>query len=210
MIISTKRKLTAKELKQLKRQKRGEFYSAIESSVLAYIFIMSVLLLPLLYIDKYYPIPSWIQGITSIVILIIAFFITRYILWSAPFFGRHPNEKSLSKVEAEVLYVKTARAIMREDPEDFGPAFYFDIREADSPPKVLFLWGQYLYEESFPNTEFEIIRRSDTKELINLISHGDYFEPERTLPPFSDKIFSEGTYPEDGTILDMSLDAIRS
>lgn len=210
MIISTKRKLTAKELKQLKRQKRGEIYSTIESSVLAYIFITSVLLLPLLYIDKHYPVPSWIQGITSIVILIIAFFITYRIFWNAPFFWYYPNEKSLAKVEAEILYVKTTRAIMREDPEDFGPAFYFDIREADSQPKVLFLWGQYLYEESFPNTEFEIIRRSDTKQLINLITHGDYFEPERTLPPFSDEIFSQGTYPEDGTILDKNLDTIRS
>ena len=209
MISITKRKLTDKELKQLKRQKRGETYSAIESSVFAYIFITSVLLLPLLYIDKYYPVPSWVQGITSIVVLIIAFFITRQILWRAPFFWKHPNEKPLDRIEAEILYVKTTRAIMREDPEDFGPAYYLDITSADGQPKVLSLWGQFLYEESFPNTAFEIIRRSDTKQLIDFILHGDYFDPEHILPWFSDEILDEDTYPDYGTILEMSLDAIQ-
>ena len=61
--------------------------------------------------------------------------------------------------------------------------------------KTLFLWGQYLDElgeDKFPNSEFELIRKADTKEFINLKLMGKYLKPEKELPAF-DKVVEKRT-----------------
>ena len=176
-----------------------------------FIFIVAVLLVPLLLYDKRHPVPSHIQLYSSIVILVIAAIITGVIMSKLHKHIGLPPKRPLREVKAELVRVKTSRAVKREDPEDFGVAFYLDVTQ-DGKRKTLFLWGQYLdeleYEQQFPNTEFVLIRRSDTKELIDIELKGTYFPPERTVPPFPDEIWKQGSFPSDGEIQDLKIEEI--
>jgi hypothetical protein len=111
----------------------------------------------------------------------------------------------------EVLHVRTNRAIKREDPEDYGVAFYIDVVD-DTKRKTLYLWGQHLddleYDNAFPNTEFVVTRRVDIKETIDIKLLGKPFRPEKTLPPFDKDIWKSGKYPADGELLDIRIDEV--
>jgi hypothetical protein len=114
--------------------------------------------------------------------------------------------------QAEHVYVKTTRAIKREDLEDFGLAFYLEVFD-NGQPKTLFLWGQYLeeliHDKNFPNTEFEFLRKKGSDEFISFTTLGQYFEEEKSLPPFGKKTWESGVFPVNGQILDQTIDEIN-
>ena len=165
-----------------------------------------VLLIPFLIVDKFFQVPSQTEGIIVIVLLLISITLTIY--WTR----RDPEiafeKQSTETNEIEIIHCKTSRAIKREDPEDFGVSFYLDTEDG----RALYLQGQYLdileYEQ-FPNTEFELIRTKNTKELIDFKVKGKYFEPERTLEPFTKDDYGKGVVPEDGDILDIEFEKIK-
>ena len=128
--------------------------------------------------------------------------------------GGSSNKKNLDKInngKAEIFHLKTSKAIQKEDYEDFGLAFYLEVRLSQEQ-KVLYLWGQYLdeleYEKQFPNTEFEIVSEFEPKQVLDVKLMGNYFAPERILPPFDTQTWKSGKYPMDGDLLDRSLDEI--
>lgn len=65
------------------------------------------------------------------------------------------------------------------------------------------------YEKEFPNTEFEIVRELESKQILDIKLLGKYFAPERILPPFEKQIWKSGKYPMDGDLLDKLLDEIN-
>ena len=163
------------------------------------------MLLPLLLIDKYFPITaaSQLLGVSLVVILAVSI-----LLYTARNYEGTVSRKqilaAINDGQAELLHVKTTRAVERVDPEDFGAAFYLEV-EVDGTPKLLYLQGQYLdelaWKEAFPSTEFVLIRRADTREIINLQIEGQYLKPERVLPAFPKARWQAGAVPEDGSLL---------
>lgn len=110
----------------------------------------------------------------------------------------------------EVFHVRTNRIVERKDPEDFGPAFYFEV-DYKGDKKTLYLWGQYFYfmePTEFPCTEFEYIRESVNKNFVSLRPFGKKLEPEMILPPFKKEHREHGQYHDDGDILDQRIDEI--
>lgn len=101
--------------------------------------------------------------------------------------------------------------IKREDPEDFGVAFYCAVVD-NGQPKTLFLWGQYLdeleYEKTFPNTAFEFTRYVASDEFLAFKTLGHYFKEEKTLPAFDKSVWKNGSYPVNGQLLNQHFDEI--
>jgi hypothetical protein len=104
----------------------------VESFIMKMLLPLLLLLLPLLIIDHYQPIPSKTQAIYCIIIVLLSIFIT---WWLTKRMGRGACKRKLiedadnMQMQVEVVTVKTSRAIKREDPEDFGVAYYLDVIE---------------------------------------------------------------------------------
>ena len=178
-----------------------------------FIFISLALNIPLIVYNHFTPIASQTQPVYYILMLLVGLLLTFRITkkWD----GGLSNTKYLEEInsgQAEVIHVKTTKAIKREDPEDFGIAYYIEVLD-NGQPKTLFLWGQYLdeleYNETFPNTEFEFIRKKVSGELIDFKTIGQYFKEEKTLPPFDKADWDSGTFPINGQILEKTIEQIE-
>lgn len=183
--------------------------SGAEHVILMFLGVTMLSLIPLLLINKLIGIPANLQ-LTLCLVIVLASAYYSYQKWWKPnidFGEKKKLEIELENAFAEIWHVKTNRAWEREDVEDFGPAFYLEVGESQTP-KTLFLWGQYLYEHDFPNTEFELIKKVDTKEIIRLVTLGKYFKPEKVLPPFDEQTWKSEHHPSDGELFDKSLDEI--
>lgn len=211
MIITTIRNPTNDEkIAQLKRLPSA--YKRFEGLIMKLIFVVPILLAPLLVYDHYYPVASNIQAVYSILIVAISVFICLW--WTKKYEGGISNRKQIDDInsaQVEVVKVKTNRAIKREDPEDFGVAYYIDVTDGGQQ-KVLYLWGQYLdqleYEKQFPNTEFEFLRTVGSEEFIDFKTTGQYFEAEKILPAFDKEVWKSGDYPLNGQLLNQTIDTI--
>ncbi len=204
------RDLSDKERKQLQRSLAGFWKESIGVGISVFVFATLVGILPFVLIDR---LEEWIgeyEGLYVSAVIVVAAILGLRIVQQTLSLD-YPERGPLQDVRVEVLRVSTSRAIQREDPEDFGISFYIDV-ELDGECKTIFLWGQYLdlldYEGQFPNTEFILIRRSDTKEVMDLQVKGRYFPPERVLPFFPDSEWRNGTIPQDGQILDLCIDEV--
>ena len=207
MITVTVRPLTKKEAESLKRR-RPSLLHLIEEYFFFFIIIYIPLLIPLLLIDKFVPIPSYLQLIYCILIVPLTVYIIRTI--RRKYGNRNHNTTDNQSELVETFHVKTKRAIEREDIEDFGSSFYLDV-EQNGEAKTLFLWGQYideLGEGKFPNSEFMLTRKDDSKEFIELKLLGKYFKPEKVLPAFDKKLWKSDKCHEDGQIINSPIDEI--
>jgi len=63
--------------------------------------------------------------------------------------------------------------------------------------------------EIFPNTEFEFLRKKGSDEFISFKTLGQYFEEEKTLPPFDKATWDNGTFPANGQMIDQTIDQIN-
>jgi len=211
MITITTRPYLASEKQQLVRQ-LPSIYKRIEGFTMKFIFILMIFLVPFLLLDKYFHFSSNVQLYTCIVFLILTTIITQRI--TNKYEAQFGNKKVVEEVNlglVEVIHVKTERAIKREDPDDYGIAFYIDVTDKDQR-KCLYLWGQYLddleFDNLFPKTEFVITRRMDIKETIDIKLLGNPFKPENTLPAFNKNIWKSGKYPLDGELLAKTIDEV--
>jgi len=205
MITFSTREISNEE-KALLAKRSPSLYKRIEEYVMMFIGIMIVLLLPLLLIDKYVHVSAGAQAVSCICMLVLTFFVIRYIRRKYGVPAKKRDEINL----VEVIRVNTARAIKREDPEDFGTAYYLDVTH-NGQKKVLYLWGQYLdelEENTFPNSSFEIAREKDSEEFINFQLLGHYFIEEKVLPPFDAEVWKNGNYPVNGQLLNICIDEI--
>ena len=209
MLKIEKRKVNPKEVEaiqagELKWSEKAERFSVL------FIGTTFCLLLPFLWYDKRYPVDSHTEGLIMIPLLIISILISLLIYrWIDRTEGT-PNTP-IKNVAVEVFTVQTDCAIQREDPEDFGIAFYLSVHY-EGKQQWLFLWGQYLdelcYEKAFPNTSFELVRRVDNGAFLDIKLKGKYFEPEKIVPAFSRAVWKSDTHEVDGDILDKSKDEI--
>jgi hypothetical protein len=212
VINSTIRELTKVE-KQQQGKKSAGLFQQIEEIAFIFIFIVLVLLAPLLIYDSIHPVASSVQAIYCIAIIIIALSIIYWIKKKhTGRFGYKKNIDSVNPNQVEVVRVKTTRAIKREDFEDFGLAYYIDVVDKERR-KTLFLWGQYLdileAENSFPNTEFEFIRKIGSEEFLDFKTFGQHFTEEKTLPAFDKEKWKSGIYPVNGELLENTIDEIQ-
>ena len=212
MITKTIRPFTEAEKKQ-QIQQLPSVYKRFEGFVMKLIFIVFALTIPLLVYDHFVPLSSQTQAVYCIAIVIIAILLTYWITikWEGGF-SNQAHISEINTAQAEHVHVKTTKAIKREDPEDFGVAFYLEVFDKGHP-KTLFLWGQYLdelvYDKSFPNTEFEFVRKKGSDEFISFKPLGQYFEEEKTLPPFDKATWDNGTFPANGQMIDQTIDQIN-
>jgi hypothetical protein len=206
MIATTIRPYSEAEKQQLIAQLPSR-YKRFENFVMTLIFALGALLLPFLLFDKYFHFNSSKQIIFCVAALIVSLIISRRITKHQK---REDAIKSILAGQVEVTHVKTSRALERKDPEDFGAAFYLEVVN-NGKAKVLYLQGQYLdeiEEALFPATDFEVIRRLDNKEVIELKIIGNSFKPEKVLPVFDMEDWRNGNTPNDGDIFDMRFEDI--
>ena len=187
-------------------------FARLEGFLMKLVFLVPLFLAPLLLAEKYFPaftttyLPAFsasqaiATGIAVLLAVGSACWITKKYEGN---FNRPARLAAIAGGQAEVLHVVTTRAVERADPEDFGPAYYLEVRVAGEP-RLLYLQGQYfdeLDEGVFPNTEFRVVRALDTKELLALELLGQPFLPERVLPAFAMADWQRGNTPEDGAVL---------
>lgn len=208
MIKTSTRELSLAEIKEIKQSKRSIIWGLLEGFIFSYLFIFVLLLLSLTYFFENFEWYKEVEFYVFIFILVLAFlFNLKFhfsILKDFPF----PPKIPLKNIKAEITIIQSRRAIEREDPEDFGSGFYLAIEE-EMTTKTIFLCGQYLYSQKIPNTYIEITRRSDTKEILDVKTKGNYFPPQKIIPPFSDEDWNTENYHEDGEILNVSLEEIE-
>ncbi|MBX2873869.1 MAG: hypothetical protein KTR30_17270 [Saprospiraceae bacterium] len=202
MLNIKKRKISKQELQQLKSLE-PKFWDKFERFILLLMASTFVLLMPFLWYDKKYPVPPSTELIILIPLLILATLTAFYIYrWIDQQEGPH---SSVSRnLIVEEWHIQTQRVIHREDIEDFGPAYYFQVTH-EGQQRWLFLWGQYFYdyneEYSFPNTAFTIVRRADHKTVFSIQVYGQALAVEKSLPPFPKKAWRAGKTEEDGDLL---------
>lgn len=119
------------------------------------------------------------------------------------------NHPLLLDLNEEVIRVSTycaTAAIRVEELEDEGYHFY--VRLEDN--RIFFMSGQYLYDDvddkRFPCTEFTVTKGTHVDWILSLSCLGKYLPPEKTLNPFTEKDWADGTYPGDQSIVDSSWD----
>ena len=211
MITSTIRKpIQEEKFRRLKRLPSA--YKRFEAFMMKFIFVTLILLAPLLIYDHFQPVASSIQAVYSIIVVALSVF--HCFRWTKKYEGGLSNKKQISDINSslvEVVKVKTNRAIKREDPEDFGVAYYVDVIDSGQR-KTLYLWGQYLdeleFEKLFPNTEFEFVRKVGSDEFIDFKASGQYFDAERTLSAFGKDVWRSGNYPVNGQLLNQTIDTV--
>lgn len=204
------RPYNSEEIKKL-RSRKYSLWQHFEHFGMKWVFASLILLAPFLLFEKYVEeVPPSIELPIVIVIEIIAISLVLYLMkrmgeidWNKMI------ETEIREGEAEVLKLKTDRAIKRKDSEDFGSGFYLKI----DGNRTLYLEGQYLdqlqYSRKFPNTEFEIVRTKWNNELLEINSRGKYLKPERKLKPFTKEQYKSGNRPFDGDIVELPIDEIK-
>lgn len=130
--------------------------------------------------------------------------------------GQYPTEEALRK--AGQLYSRAysiTRAMEVEEQEDEGPTFILALE----PGGTLFLSGQYLYDYQqleedgemrqpgkFPCTHFTLWRRKFYDYVTSIECRGEFLAPERILPPLTHAQFDANLVPNDGEVLERSID----
>lgn len=207
MIKTITRTLTPKEKKEIRQSKLSDMWWNFENFTTSFIIIAMVLFTIFSYIKVYFKLIGNVELLfvifTVVSSLILNLVFHYYLLKDFPLAKKTP----IKDIKAEVTIIQSKRAIEREDPEDFGPSFYLEIKEGITT-KTIFLWGQYLYCAKVPNTYIEITRRNDTKEILDIKTKGIYFPPEKTIPSFSDADWIADTFHKDGEIINLSLEEI--
>jgi hypothetical protein len=209
MIETHLRPINSFERRQL-LSRQASSWKKFERIAMKFIIVLLVFLAPLLIADSLLEIPPQKELATLIVLLLGAVAVTFRWQKKDPEVIYETHSKKMSYTgQVEVVRCKTTRAVKREDPEDFGVAFYIDTGDG----RTLFLQGQYLDiledEKQFPNTEFELYRLEETQEILDFKVSGKYFAPEKTLAAFTKEDYKKGIVPEDGNILETSIDKIK-
>jgi hypothetical protein len=128
------------------------------------------------------------------------------------------TEELIAELEAKNLVRREVyharRAFQVEETEDEGSNYFVELADG----RVLFISGQILYEyeldesgepRRFPCTEFELVLKSDTGDMIDLLCRGRALEPEVVAPAFTIEDFKSGWTPENLEILDKPYETLK-
>jgi hypothetical protein len=120
--------------------------------------------------------------------------------------AEHPD---LDAGVAEITTYEAREAIKVEEFEDEGIGFYLDLGDG----KVLFLQGQYLYEDyeakRFPCTRFTVSRAARSQAVLDMTCEGECLPPVCVHPPFTAKDYKTGAAPKDGEILETDFEELK-
>jgi hypothetical protein len=118
--------------------------------------------------------------------------------------------RALADGRVTVKRVSAVAVIVIEPLEDEGTGYVFDLGDG----RVLFLKGQEYVpteddDESWPNTDFELVRTVVHGRFMSLVCHGTALPPLRVVP--SDEVDPQKGWSEREELLEMSMDeAVRT
>ena len=123
------------------------------------------------------------------------------------------RNKSLQKEFVEELTIDVFQAIKVEEFEDEGIGYYLDVAEG----KVLFIQGQYLYDEDengkpemkIPSTRMKFIRVVGSGLLLDFTCLGNYLSPSHVNPPFTTQDFERDRVHYDGDIFEADFESLK-
>jgi hypothetical protein len=122
---------------------------------------------------------------------------------------RSSGQRDLEAGQVDETEFQVVDAIEVAEGEDEGRHFY--LRLADG--RVLFLSGQYLYEDvasrRFPAARITVIRAPESGIVLSMRAEGPYVAPSAIRPSFTERDRARGRIPDDGEILETDFDRLR-
>jgi hypothetical protein len=122
---------------------------------------------------------------------------------------RSSGQRDLEAGQVDETEFQVVDAIEVAEGEDEGRHFY--LRLADR--RVLFLSGQYLYEDvasrRFPAARITVIRAPESGIVLSMRAEGPYVAPSAIRPSFTERDRARGRIPDDGEILETDFDRLR-
>lgn len=152
-----------------------------------------------------------ILGVISMVVAIIA----GVVMISAIFPRKVPPQPTVEELKTQGMVETTdysaTRAIMVEEFDDEGLFYLVDVGEG----RTLCLAGQELYDfepldgevdgedlpRRFPNTRFSVLRHREQEYILDLLCHGEPFEPLHIFQNFTPRDFKRKLVPVDEQII---------
>lgn len=164
--------------------------------------------------------PWWVAALLIGTLLVAGYAALRFWLATDP--DLHKTSKSteefIAELEAKNLVRREVyharRAFQVEENEDEGSNYFLELADG----RVLFISGQMLYEyepdesggpRRFPCTEFELVLKSGTRDMLDLHCRGQALEPEVLAPAFTIEDFKSGWTPENLEILDKPYETLK-
>jgi hypothetical protein len=158
---------------------------------------------------------SWQTGIRSLVPAVVALLVGFAVFLRMrrsrrrdPWFGM--LDRDLDGGVAQVTDAAISDAIAIEEFEDEGSQYYLRLEDG----RVLFLAGQYLYDDEedgrFPNTAVTVVRAPNTGVVLDFRCTGAPLSASSRRSHFTSEEHADGHVPEDGAILDVDFESLRS
>lgn len=191
--------------------------------LIANLIVFVPLVLVIIKVNDWYPNsddwPWWVAVLLIGTLLAAAYPALRFWFATDPDIGgAKSTEELIAGLEAKNLvsreFFHARRAFQVEETEDEGSNYFIELEDE----RVLFISGQLLYEyeplesdkpRRFPCTEFELVLRSDTRDILDLHCRGRALEPEVLAPPFKLEDFRSGWTPENLEILDKPYEELK-
>lgn len=164
--------------------------------------------------------PWWVAALLIGTLLVAGYAALRFWFATDPDLceTNQSTEELIAGLEAKNLIrrevYQARRAFQVDETEDEGSNYFVELADG----RVLFISGQLLYEyepdesgepRRFPCTEFELVLKSDTGDMLDLLCCGQVLEPEVVAPAFTIEDFKSGWTPENLEILDKSYDTLK-
>lgn len=206
---SSKRLLTSEEKYVLKKMKLS-FMDKVEKFFLKWIFFTMITIIPFLLFEEYcYEVKERIEILVVVISQMLSIILSFLMIKRMGDFDYDKLISSeLKNGWVEILTIETDFAIKRQDAEDFGVGFYLKIGKE----KVIYLTGQLYdvleYEREIPSTKIKIIQTLEHKIFLEFKNEGDFFLPNKIIPPFSEEQYKIGEVHYDGQVLEMNINNI--
>jgi hypothetical protein len=121
---------------------------------------------------------------------------------------RTAASRDLEMPVTETIY-EVSRAVCVTEYGDLGSNYYLELADGGG---VLFLSGQYLYEDEqegrFPSSRIRTVRSGTGHTLLDFEPLGEYVAPETTLPAFTKEQYRAGGVPDDGDVLAVPFETL--
>lgn len=211
MLIKSERPYNIEEINLL-RSRKHSIYQLLEKFIKKWLPVFFILIIPLLGFDKFITkVSSETQLIILIPLLIISILVSfRLMKRNGETNWNKKIENEIENGKAQIVRIKTIKAVKRKETFDLGSGYYLKISENE----IMYLQGQ-IYDElqrdkKFPNTDFEISKTLLTQDdLLNIKFFGEYLKPEKKLNAFSKEDYENEKVHYNGDLLKISIDTVK-